>query len=173
METEYKNICTELWDEYEPNLRRLCRIKLQSHPDETDDVISELFLFLCKKVSESGPPENPKAWLYGTANNLINLKYRKIYKDKEIITSSSAKEYELPYTNDFTDEITDNLLIEQLNNELEKELSEQEKALMKFIYKDGLKMKEIAEILKTSEAAVKQKHYRLCRKIRKTANKLL
>lgn len=171
MENDCNLQCAELWNKYEPDLRRLCGLKLQSYADEIDDVISETFLALCKKVTESGPPENPKAWLYGTANNLINLKFRKLYRAKEKTVSLSDKEYELPYSHDFAEEIEDNLLIEELKSELEKELSEQEKALLRYIYDDGLKMKKIAEILHTTEAAVKQKHYRLCNKIRKTASK--
>lgn len=172
MDTIYQKICTELWAQYEPNLRRLCKIKLQNYPDETDEVISELFLALCRKVSESGPPDNPKAWLYAAANNLINLKYRKIYKDKEKTVSLSDREYELPYTNDFADEIEDNILVEQLKEDLDKELTQQEKAFLGYIYQDGLKMKDIASLLNTTEAAVKQKHYRLINKIRKTAKKI-
>lgn len=163
--------CTELWNKVEPDLRKMCKVKLQSSPNDIDDVISEAFLALCKRISENGWPENPSAWLYGTVNNLIKLKHRKLQKEKEKVISITDKEYEIPLDYDFTEQIEDNLMIEMLECDIEKQLSEQEKMLLRFIYIDKLKMKEIAKILHTTETAVKQKHYRLCRHICETVKK--
>lgn len=173
MEVIDKEQCAAIWKQYEPYLRKICTVKLRNHPDEIDDIISEVFLALCKKVAESGYPEKPKAWLYGTLNNFINGKYREIYKEKQNTVDITEKEYILPYGIDFVDEIDDDLLLEQIKNALEKELSEKEKILLRIIYEDELRMKEIALLYQTSESAVKQQHYRLCKHIRAIAKKFI
>lgn len=161
--------CSELWKQYEPSLRSLCQFKLRGHPEEIDDVISEVFFALCKKFEKNGPPENPKAWLYGACHNLINLKYKKMHKALETVVSLDENVHFLPYTVEFGEEDEDESLLEWLKLALEKELTEDEKMLVKLIYEDGRKMKDIAAILNSTESAVKQKHYRLCNKIRKMA----
>ena len=52
MNENQRKICTEIWQEYESQLRKICKIKLQSHPNEIDDVMSEvsLALFVCIKL---------------------------------------------------------------------------------------------------------------------------
>lgn len=77
MNSIQREICENLWNEYEPQLRKICRVKLRSCPDEVDDVMSEVSLALCKQIEKFGKPEKPKQWLYATFNNIINLKYRK------------------------------------------------------------------------------------------------
>ena len=83
MNENQRKICTEIWQEYESQLRKICKIKLQSHPNEIDDVMSEVSLALCKQIKKYGEPNKPKQWLYATLNNIINLKYRELYKFKE------------------------------------------------------------------------------------------
>mgnify|MGYP004447395681 CR=1 FL=1 len=46
MNENQRKICTEIWQEHESQLRKICKIKLQSHPNEIDDVMSEVSLAL-------------------------------------------------------------------------------------------------------------------------------
>ena len=161
------DICETLWLENEPALRRLCRVKMQSCPDDIDDVISEVFLALCRNVSENNIPENPKAWLYGALNNIIKTKYRKIYSLKNKRTSLSDEQYELPYEYGGIEEKIDELYSNEIWSKLKSLLSDEEYQLLKNIHYNGLKMKEIAQMNNTTESAIKQKHYRICNKLRK------
>ena len=52
MNENQRKICTEIWQEYESQLRKICKIKLQSHPNEIDDVMSEVSLALCKQYNK-------------------------------------------------------------------------------------------------------------------------
>lgn len=52
MNENQRKICTEIWQEYESQLRKICKIKLQSHPNEIDDVMSEVSLALCKQIKK-------------------------------------------------------------------------------------------------------------------------
>ena len=167
MEKLTNSICERLWIENEPALRKLCRVKMQSCQDEIDDVISEVFLALCQKVSDESIPENPKAWLYGTLNNVIKLKYRKIYKRKDKQMSLSDEQYELPFEYGGIEEKIDELYSGEIWSKLKSLLTEEEYKLIKNIHYDRLKMKEIAQMNNTTESAIKQKHYRICNKLRK------
>ena len=72
MNSEYRDKCEALFRQFEPQLRRICRVKLRGRPDDTDDVISDVFTALCEKFEKDGAPDNPQAWLYGVLNNKIN-----------------------------------------------------------------------------------------------------
>lgn len=171
MKSVNDDICSELWHQYELQLRKICNIKLQSCPSEIDDVISEVFLALCKKVNSDGVPDNPKAWLYATLRNIINSKYREVNKHKKLKSKLANKEFELPYTYSFENDILDSFLAEKIINTLESEFSELDNLIIKYVCEDKLKMKEVAELLNMSEPAVKQRYYRLCKKVRKIANR--
>lgn len=169
MNTIQNGICTELWNEYEPQLRKICRVKLRSCPDEIDDVISEVFLALCQKTDKDGLPEKPKPWLYGTLNNIINLKYREVYKIKEKQESIENKDFELPFEENGIEEKIDEIYNNEIKDKLKSFLSEDEYQIINYIYFKKLKMKEIAALLGSTESAIKQKHYRICNKLRKAA----
>lgn len=162
-----------LWEEYEPNLRRICTYKLSSYPDEVDDVIGETYLALCNAIDKGIEIQNPKAWLYGTLNNQIKLKYSEIDRKKKIYIRLESVEHELFYNVDFEKDELSEEIIETLKDDIFDELIEAERTLLVLIYKKKIKLKDVAKILNTSEAAVKQKHYRLKRKIKKLAKEKL
>ncbi len=167
MNSEYRDKCEALFKQFEPQLRRICRVKLRGRPDDTDDVISDVFTALCEKFEKDGAPDNPQAWLYGVLNNKINLRFRDIYKTAEKETSFDDREYELPYADDLIDKKIDEVYNSEIKNRLQKLLSSDEYELIKAIHFEKLKMKEAAERFGSTESAVKQKHYRICRKLRK------
>lgn len=159
--------CIRLWVENEPRIRKLCEIKLNSCPDEIDDVISELFLSFFKKVTDDGVPEKPKGWLYAALNNIINMKYREIYKLREREKSLSDEEYELSLNVDVIGEKIDEIYDGEIKDKLMELLSEDEYQIIHAVHFDGMKMTEYARLHNTTESAIRQKHYRICRKLRK------
>ena len=172
MNFDEKRICAELWDVYKDSIRKVCSIKLRSCPNEIDDVVSDVYLALCKKVSETGAPEKPKEWLFGTLRNLLNKKYKEIYSLRENETAFSETEIDLPYLhNDIHTKETE-IYLEELNKAAKNVLSDEEWLLMNLIHFNRLKHKEIAVMQNSTESAVKQKHYRICNKLRKAAKKL-
>lgn len=156
-----------LWEEYEPNLRIICNHKLSGYPNEIDDVIAETYLALCNKIDKEIEIENPKAWLYGTLNNQIKLKYAEINKKKKTYIRLENVEHELFYNVDFDEKELSEETIEKVKDDVLDELTDAEKTLLVLIYEKNIKLKEVARISNTTEAAIKQKHYRLKRKIKK------
>ena len=165
-------ICYEIWEKYKPGLQKFCSYKLKSHPDEVDDVISDVFLALCEQIEKRGVPKSPKAWLYSTFSNILNSKYREIYKAREKHVSLLDKEIKIPNATDMNKDIFDKIYGDELREFLKAELNENEYRLVQYIYYEKLKMAEIAVLENTTEAAIKQRHYRLCNKLRWLSDKL-
>lgn len=161
------DICKDLWIEYEPQLRNVATAKLHSHPDEVDDVISDVFVALCEKVQKDGVPEKLKGWFYGVLNNIINLKFRELYRIKEKETDLLDIKVEIPVTNDVIEEKIDEIYNDEIKNRLKELLNEKEYEIIYLLHFKKLKMKEVAQLLNSTETAIKQKHYRICKKLRK------
>lgn len=170
MNNEERAQCEKVWKQYIALLQKMCKLKLRSMPSEIDDVISDVFLAFCEKVDTSGFPKNTKNWLYGTLNNIILKRYRAVGTKK-------AKTVDVPNIEDIPDEnnndianIDDTIFIESVKKLCDEKLKEKEKALFQYVFVDNMTMKEIAEILQTSEAAVRQRYHRLCVHMRKMVN---
>lgn len=172
MDKKYNKKCKSLFKEYEPSLHKICEVKMQGYEDEIDDIISETFLALCKQADMGDMPSNPKAWLYATLYNLISQKYREIYKNKEKQVYIVDIPVELPFEDNLLEEKFERIYNEQIKNKLKDFLSEDEYKIIHYIYFDRLKMKEIAVLVGSNESAIKQKHYRICNKLRKAAKKI-
>lgn len=172
MNVDEMRLCTELWDKHKERIHQFCSIKLRSCPSEVDDVVSEVFLALCKKVSESGPPEKPKEWLYGTFGNLLNKTYRNIYSLRENETAFSDNDFELPHMKDDIKSKEDEMYIAELFKKFGDRLSVNERELMELVIYKQLKHKEIALMQNSTETAIKQKYYRVISKLRKIREKL-
>lgn len=169
---ENKELCEKLWNEYEPRLRQLCRKKLDSYLTEADEVVSDAYLILCKAFAEEKEIKNPAAWLYGTVNNLIKEKYAEIKKHREKETSlfnyDNKLMYDIPYSFDFLEEIVSDFRIEDSRLDIvNNSLSEDEAQLLEYIYDDGMSYKKIAKLYDTTEDGIKQRAYRLRKKVHK------
>lgn len=162
-------LCEKLWNEYEPELRKLCHYRLSSYPSEIDDVIAEVYLALCNAINKGEDISKPKAWLYGTVNNLIKLKYTELNKIKRLHINLDSVEHELFYDLNIDESLLTAEVIEALKDEIFDELTATDKTLLILIYIKKLKFRDIAKILNTTESAVKQRHYRLKRKVKSLA----
>lgn len=167
---ENNKLCEELWIEYEPRIRQLCRKKLDSYLTEADEVVSDAYLILCKALADGKDIKHPVAWLYGTVNNLIKEKYTEINKRKENQTSLFSYDnklmYDIPYEFDYLEAIVSDYRVEKSRLIIiSNSLSEDEAHLLEYIYDDHMSYKKIAEIYDTTEFAIKQRAYRLRKKI--------
>lgn len=113
-------------------------------------------------------PNEPKKWIYGTLNNLIKKKFVNLYKDQEHCISTHDDTLTMPLVGpNHIEKLFQKLSNRELKKELENFLSNDEYRLIELIYFEKLKLKQIAKIYHTTESAIKQKHYRICRKLKK------
>lgn len=169
MNKQEKQICENLWYQFEPALRQACGIKLAGSSLDAEDIVAEVYLALCTKIASGSIPSYPKAWLFGTLHNIMNKQFQQLYKKKQ----HECCLHECVFTGvqmDFTEEITDKLFLNDMYALFKRQLSKDEKILFCLFYHKELKIKEIARLEKKSENAIKQKNYRLRTKIRCLAN---
>lgn len=173
-ENDKNQLCEEIWNKYEPKVRKICEYKLTSCPDEIDEVVSQTFLALCIKLSED-TIENPQAWLYATANNLIKMTYESQNRNKkkivslDVVITEANEHHNLIYSNDFLDKKLSNDQIDILKAQVEAELDYDELALIHLVHKKHLKYRKIAEMMNSTESAIKQRSYRLRGKVKEIA----
>jgi len=82
---EKQELCEKIWNECKDELTKLCRYKLQSCPDEIDDVVADTFFYLCKAIFGEEELFNYKAWMLAVTNNLNEC--RSLNKPLSISTS--------------------------------------------------------------------------------------
>lgn len=169
MTEEENKICAELWNELKPGMQQICIAKMKGYTNDVDDIISDVFVALCKHVSEKGFPDNPKPWLYRTLYNLINTCFREKYNNEKHFVQSNTELIKLPYKHDFVDDIINNDTLNRANKIIGT-LDRKDQIIIKSFYFKEQSMKEIAEILDSTVTAVKQKRYRLINDLRDTLN---
>ncbi len=169
MDENNKALCEALWEQYEPRLRVICEVKLSGLPDEVDDVISEVFTALCERLEKFGPPERPQAWLYGVLNNKINTRLREIYRKRKKEQPLPEDEVDVPFepTENAIDELTDEIYAAEIRDKLRGLLRDDEYELISEIYYEHMTRRDAALKAGTTESAIKQKHYRIMKKLRK------
>lgn len=166
-DTSEMELCEKLWNECEPSIRKLCNYKLSAYPSEVDDVVGDIYLALCDAVRKGHKIDNPKAWLFSTANNCIRIKYSEINHRLKKFSHWDSNEQRLFYDVDFENVVVSDDTLEEIKDSIIDELPTPEKTLFILIYVKKLKLKEIAKIMNTTESAVKQRKYRLKLKIKR------
>jgi len=143
---------------------RFIYIKVNSQ-QIAEDLTSEVFLRFWKALQKENPSkiENPKAFLYKTARNLIIDHYR---------TYSQKKEIPIEEVKEIKDTSQSLETQESLSSDLEnvqkaiRHLKEEYQDVVLWYYLDNLSVQEIAEILGKSENAVRVMIHRAMEKLR-------
>lgn len=86
MTEEQKNICAKIWTDYRV---KLYWRYLKNSPicnEDKEEILSEVFFQLCRKIKSDGTPKDIEAWLFSVARNLLTAKYREVNKHREVLT---------------------------------------------------------------------------------------
>lgn len=160
----------ELWNEFEPYIRKLCQYKLSSMPHCVDDCIQETFRALSEAMSSGTVIEHPKAWLSCVANNNIKDLYSQAKKDKDRIISLDHNDAltQAVFIN-FDDVVLSEDEILSAKATIVAQFGDAEKLLLEERFVKKKKIGEIAKIHSISEENVRQQIFRL----KKKADKLI
>ena len=158
-------ILKECYAQYRIKLFNYCLARLDGAREDADDCVQDSFLVLQQKLNSGEAIENPRAFLYRTADNFV--KRRKAENAKAAKRQVSLEDAESSVTVDFNylravDETDYDLLAE----ELIKTLSDDEKALYDLRFVRRTAVNDIAVILKISPAAVSMRLKRLKEKVK-------
>lgn len=170
-----KKIANDLWQEYEPYIRKFCKYKLKSLPDYIDDCVQDVFLDLSTALNKGKTIEYPKAWLTTVANNKIKDIYTQAKKDSEKLVSTEVNELNTTYTVDTYDEVfsikEEQLII--LKERIINMLSVKEQELLHERYTLCKSIEQIAVEHNTTENNIYQKIFRLKTKTKMLIDKVL
>ena len=170
-----KKMVTELWQEHELYIRKLCTYKLKSIPDYIDDCVQDVFLDLSDALHKGKTIEYPKAWLTKVANNKIKDIYNQAKKEAEKIVPLESQSLDNTYSGVVYDEYfaIEDEQIPFLKEKVVNMLDEKEQRLL---YDRYVLKKSIAQIAKehnTTENNIYQKLFRLKQKTKMLIEKVL
>lgn len=151
---KYENTFNDIAEEYYLSIFKYCWVKLG---DEhlAKDCTQEVFLILFKKMNKLKLSENIRAWLYRTADNVVN-NYRR--KRKNTVSYEEL--------NQMTEDVY------SVEASFEDIISKEEYALLNDYYINGDDIETISKRLGISKAAASQRIHRLKVRIEKHMQRL-
>ncbi len=158
-------LVSECFKEYRLKLFRYCLARLDGSREDADDCVQDAFLVFQKTLAEGKTVENPRAFLYRTAENFVkrrkeeNAKAAKRNVPLEFAENTVTVEYDYLRAVDETDY---DLLAEKLINTL----TPNEKQLYDLRYRQKNEVNQIAGFLGISPAAVSMRLMRLRDKVK-------
>lgn len=165
-EIEYR--FNELWHENEAYIRKLCSYKLNSMPQHIDDCVQEIFGALYETMVKGTVIEHPRAWLSRVANNKIKDLYSIQKKESSRIISLLHEDLAF-HTVDFNEEDSTSLSDEAILSAKQfvvEQLSECERQLLNERFVQRKNIAEMALIHNTTEENIRQKVFRLRKRVK-------
>jgi len=117
-----------------------------------EEIVVDVFLKCWMKRTELSQVENPRAYLYTAVKNQ-SLNYQKKYSSIVMVDIDQANNYELVDVSNPHLQMEKKELIDRLNRTIDS-LPPQCRMVFKLIKEDGLKYKEVAELLDISPRTV-------------------
>lgn len=165
----------EIITRYHRKIYKLCLFYLNNDRQEAEELVQDIFIKIMKKLKSFKGEANIYTWIYRiSVNTLINYIKRK--KIVDFISFENIKNFKEepgdqsqiamdPAEKLEEDESTRNKI--DILKKCITLLSNREKTAFYLFYYDGLKQKEIAEIMKTSVSAVESLIHKAKNKIKK------
>ncbi len=144
---------------YYEDIYKFCLVKLHFKSEYAEDCCQNVFMTLYRKLSEGISVENPRAYLYTIAGNLIHKTYAEIRKgDTDELTQLDTPQYSV----NVEDAVDSKMTLE----EMKALLTEEELHLIQLRYEEGYSLDEMAAMLQLSKVTLSKRLYRIRQKIR-------
>lgn len=156
------------FEDYSKAIEKYCIVRLGEAKDYAGDCVQETYCVFYRKLLDGIEFENPRAFLYKTANNMV-LKAKDNYFKHATRTKSLDEAENIPvYIEETVEERLEceELDIESAKNILLSMLSDDELELYEMKYVQGMSLKEIGERLKIAPSAVAMRTSRLRAKVK-------
>lgn len=172
IETQNGLYFNELYNRYADKIFAKCLTMLKE-PTLAEDAAQEIFTKLFLKLSSFQKNAKFSTWVYAvTFNYCIDL----IRRNKKMGHISSMDDEKSPQFADTNPELSDAAFLEMNVNKLAaamEKIPTDDKTLLIMKYKDGVSIKELAEITNKTESAIKMKLKRAKDKVREHYDKIL
>lgn len=155
---QFINYC---YEKYYQSIFKYCRVRLGEFSEHAEDCVQDTFVILQRKLTEGEKIEQPRAFLYRTADNFVKRTVEHYSKErKRTVELTEAENAPAPPI------IFDDFDYDEFARILIATLSEQEQELYILKYVQQKSLKEIAEILNIQPTAVAKRVSRLRQRIK-------
>lgn len=151
----------DCYEKYYQSIFKYCRVRLGEFSEHAEDCVQDAFVILQRKLNEGETVEQPRAFLYRTADNFVKRTVEHYSKErKRTVELTEAENAPAPpiISDDFDYDEFARILIATLSGQ------EQELYILKYVQQKSLK--EIAEILNIQPTAVAKRVSRLRQRIK-------
>ena len=156
---------SEIYDRWSKPMLNYFYKMLWQDREKAEDFMQEIFTKIIHKPQLYNPSRAFKTWIYSVANNMCKNEYRRAEVRKG--TSNSLHDNIIVHDSSAPDKEHDkNIFNDRLKEELEL-LSENHKKTFILRFKHDLIIKDISEILETSEGTVKSRIFYTLKKLGK------
>lgn len=161
----------QLYDDYRLKLFNFCLARLSGERESADDCVQEAFLVLNSKLLNGEEIDNPRAFLYRTAENFVKRRQEQIVKEnKRLVPLENATE--AATNEEVYCQAIEGIDYDMLAERLISSLDEDEKLLYNMRYIQNTRVDEIALTLNISRPAASMRLVRLKTKITDMVNQL-
>lgn len=155
----------ECYDKYRIKLFNYCLSRLNGSREAADDCVQEAFIVFYNKLLDGNQFEDPKTFLYRTANNFVKRQKQKDARElKRQVPLESAED--ISVTDEKYDERLDLIDYEMFAKMLIDVLSDEEKELYNLRYVQKIGVEEISEKIGISRPAASMRLMRLRNKVK-------
>ncbi len=155
----------ECYDKYRIKLFNYCLSRLNGSREAADDCVQEAFIVFYNKLLDGNQFEDPKTFLYRTANNFVKRQKQKDARElKRQIPLESAED--ISVTDEKYDERLDLIDYDMFAKMLIEVLSDEEKELYNLRYVQKIGVEEISEKIGISRPAASMRLMRLRNKVK-------
>ncbi len=162
-EKQIKTFFEECYREYRVKLFNYCLARLSGNREKSDDAVSETFTVFYEKLKAGEEFENPRAFLYRTADNFVRRQHDKDTKDLK--RNVSLDDVEVSTETEFFN-VLDEIDFEEFAKKLLTALSDKEKEIYDLRYVQKKSVEDIAKKMNISRPAMSMKLMRLRNKIK-------
>ena len=166
-----KALLQQCFDDYRLKLFNYCLARLSGEREAADDCVQEAFLVFSERLHNGEEFENPRAFLYRTAENFVKRRQEQITREtKRNVPLETAEDTAV--NDEIYAETLDSIDFNALAKRLIEELSEDEKTLYNLRYIQNTRVDEIALALNISRPAASMRLARLKTKITEKVTQL-
>lgn len=154
---------TETYDRYAPKIFKFCYFRVSSR-EHAEDIAAQVFLRAWDHLVTKNDVVNMQAFLYRIAANLVIDFYRKNKENLEVSLDDVIQQIEIHDAHDVAEGVDVKRMIGEVQTKLQKiPDTYREVIIMKYV--NDLSIKEIAEIMDTSENNISVRLHRALEKL--------
>jgi RNA polymerase sigma factor (sigma-70 family) len=171
MENQNQACFSELYDRYSSKIFSKCLTMLKE-PTQAEDAAQEIFMKIFTRLSSFNHEAKFSTWIYAITYNYCIDEIRRNKKMSNTISADSEKAPDLADRTEMSDAEFLEMDLKKLGKALDK-MSVDDRALLVMKYKDGIPIKDLAQITGKTESAIKMRLMRAKEKAREHYQKIL